>query len=110
MQGPAGPRGHAGQIELVTCKSLANGKRKHKKTVQKCVTKLTSSPVTFRSTGARIAAVLSRGKVLYATGSAIYSGKQTKLLLTTPHNIGKGSYTLTLKHGRQRQRETITIA
>ena len=56
-----------------------------------------------------IAAVLSRGKVVYATGSAIGLRKKTKLLLTPPHSIGKGSYTLTLRHERNRQRETITV-
>ena len=109
-QGPAGPQGPAGRIELVTCKSVTTGKGKHRKTVQKCTTKLTSSPVRFTTAGASIAAVLSRGKIIYATGSAIDSGKRTKLLLSPRRNIGKGSYTLTLTHGRKRQRETITIA
>jgi hypothetical protein len=59
--------------------------------------------------GAAIAAVLSRGKIVYATGSAIKSGKQTKLLLTPRRNVGKGTYMLTLTHGRSRHRETVTI-
>jgi hypothetical protein len=108
-QGPAGPSGPAGQIELVTCKAVARGEGKHKKTVQDCTAKLTSSPVTFTSTGARIKAALSRGKFVYATGSAIKAGKRCQLLLTPRRHIAKGSYTLTLAHGRRRQRETLTI-
>jgi hypothetical protein len=53
--------------------------------------------------------VLSRGKIVYATGSAVVSGKHTKLLLTPRRSIGNGTYTLTLTHGHKRRRETITI-
>jgi hypothetical protein len=109
-QGPAGSRGPAGQIELVTCKSITVGKGKHKRSARKCTTKLTSSPVTITTTGAPVAAVLSRGDVVYATGSAISAGNDTALLLRPRHKLGKGSYTLTLTHGRKRRRETITIA
>jgi hypothetical protein len=112
-QGPAGAtgaQGPAGQVELVTCTLLTMGKGKHKKTVQKCTSKLTSSPVKFTTAGTAITAALSRGKILYATGSAIDSGKQTKLLLLRPRRtIAKGSYTLTLTRGRKRRSETITI-
>jgi hypothetical protein len=111
-QGPAGTngaQGPAGQVELVTCTPLTTGKGKHKKTVQKCTSKLTSSPVKFTTAGTAMTADLSRGKVLYATGSAIDSGRQTRLLLSPRRSIAKGSYTLTLTHGRKRQSETITI-
>ncbi len=108
--GPAGPAGKNGEVELVTCKAVTKGKVKHKKTIEKCTTTLTSSPVTITTAGASITAVLSQGKIVYATGSAIGSGKQTKLLLTPRHNIGRGTYTLTLISGRKRQHETITIA
>jgi Glycine rich protein/Abnormal spindle-like microcephaly-assoc'd, ASPM-SPD-2-Hydin len=107
--GATGRRGPAGEIELVTCKPVTKGKGKHKKTVQKCSTKLTSSPVKFTTAGDLIAAVLSRGDIVYAKGSAVRAGKQTKLLLTPLHTIRKGSYALTLTHGRNRQHETITI-
>lgn len=68
-----------------------------------------SSPVTITTTGASIAAALSRGKVVYASGSATVSGKHTKLLLTLHRSIVKGNYTLTLTRGRKRQHEIITI-
>jgi streptogramin lyase len=108
--GTAGAQGPAGQVELVTCTPVTTGKGKHKKTVQRCTSKLTSSPVKFTTVGTAIAADLSRGKVLYATGSAIDSGRQTRLLLSPRRTIAKGSYTLTLTHGRKRRSETITIA
>ncbi|MGA8746199.1 MAG: hypothetical protein WB507_10080 [Solirubrobacterales bacterium] len=79
---------------------------RHKKVAQKCIAKLTGSPVRITS---RVAATLSRDKVIYATGSAIVSVKKTTLLLTQRRRIGKGSYTLTLTHGHKRQHETITI-
>ena len=95
------------------CKSVTTGtgnnKNKNKKTIQKCTIKLTSSPVTITTTGASIAAVLSRAKVVYATGSATKTGTQTKLLLTPRRQIAKGIYTLTLTHGHKHQHETITI-
>jgi hypothetical protein len=118
LQGPAGPKGVAGlqgpagkngEVELVTCKAVTTGTGKNKKTVQQCTIKLTSSPITITTAGASIAAVLSRGKVIYATGSATKSGRGTKLLLTLGRHIGKGNYTLTLTHGPERLRETITI-
>ncbi len=108
--GTAGPSGPAGEVEIVTCKSVTTGKAKHKKTLQKCATKLTSSPVTFTTTRGLAAAVLSRGDVVYATGSAIRLGTRSQLLLRPLHAISAGRYLLTLTHGREHQRETITIA
>jgi hypothetical protein len=107
--GPAGPAGKNGEIELVTCTTVTKNVKGKKTTSQKCTTKLTSAPAAITTTGASIAAVLSRGKVVYATGSAVVSGKHTKLLLTPRHNVGEGSYTLTLTHGPERLRETIRI-
>jgi hypothetical protein len=107
--GATGPRGPAGEIELVTCKAVTKGKGKHKKTTQKCTTKLTSKPVKFKTAADVSTAVLSRGAVVYATGSAIRAGKRTKLLLTPRRKIRDGSYTLKLTHRRDHQRETITI-
>jgi CSLREA domain-containing protein len=103
-----GARGPAGavRVEIMTCKSGKTGKGRHRRTVQTCTAKLAGSPVKF--TGA-LAAVLARGKAVYATGSAIRRGRTTTLLLTPRRNIVRGSYTLTLTRGRHRQRETITI-
>ena len=107
--GANGAQGPAGQIELVTCKAVTTGKGTHRKTVQKCATKRTSSPITFTTTGTRVVATLSREHVVYATGAAVSSGRQTQLLLSPRHHIGRGSYTLTLTRERKQQREAITI-
>jgi len=108
-QGATGPQGPAGKVELVTCKSVTTGTGKKKKTVQKCTTKLTSSPVKFTTSGVATSAVLSRGRVVYATGTATRSGNRTRLLLTPRRRVSKGRYTLTLTRGHSHQRETITI-
>jgi virginiamycin B lyase len=108
-RGKTGARGPTGKIELVTCKPVTKGKGKHKKTTQKCTTKLTSKPVKFKTAGDVSSAVLLRGDVVYATGSASRAGKNTKLLLTPLRKLRDGSYTLKLTHGHVRQRETITI-
>jgi hypothetical protein len=107
--GPAGPQGPAGQVELVTCKSVTTGTGKKKKTVQRCTTKLTSSPVKFTTTGAATSAVLSRGGVIYATGTATRSGNRTRLLLSPRRQVGRGHYTLTLTRHHKHQHETVTI-
>jgi hypothetical protein len=107
--GATGPQGPAGQVELVMCKSTVTGKGKHKKTVQKCTTEMKSSPVKFTTAGAAIAAVLSRGKVIYATGSAVASRGTSELLMTPRRRIVRGTYTLTLGPGIKRQRESIAI-
>jgi hypothetical protein len=104
--GAAGPAGPAGKIELVTCRSV----KTQGKTVKKCSTSLTSKPVQFTTSEAVRTATLSRGDVIYATGSAILAGKRAKLLLTPLRNMKKGRYTLTLTRGHNRHRETITIS
>jgi hypothetical protein len=56
------------------------------------------------------AAVLSRGGIVYATGTATRTGNQTRLLLTPRRRVVKGRYTLTLTRRQRRQRETVTIS
>ena len=109
-QGAAGPQGPAGRVELVICKSVTTGTGKKKKNVQKCTTRLTSSPVKFTTAGAVSIAVLSRGGVVYASGTAKRSGSVTRLLLVAQRPLVKGGrYTLTLTGGHRHRRETITI-
>lgn len=107
-QGPAGPQGPAGQIELVSCKAVTTGKGKRKKILQQCSTKLASSPVTITTAGASIAAMLSRGGVVYATGSDSHSNTRPNWCWAR-RRIGRGSYTLTLTHKQRRTHEMITI-
>jgi len=53
--------------------------------------------------------VLTRGNIVYATGSALESGKHSRLLLSPRYKLARGIYTLKLTHGRSQQRESITI-
>jgi hypothetical protein len=108
--GATGPTGPAGQIELVTCKSVTTGKGKHKKTTEKCTTKLTSKPIKFKTSERLATASLSRGNTVYAVGTATSTGKHTSLELLPLRTLRKGSYTLALTRGRTRRRETVTIA
>jgi hypothetical protein len=102
--GAPGPRGPAGQIELITCVSSAKTVKVHgkpKKTTQKtCTTKIVSSPVKFTMAIAR--ARLSRGRVTYATGTAILRHGTQRLLLHALRPLRAKHYTLTLtqRHGK----------
>jgi hypothetical protein len=79
--------------------------------VQRCTTVSTgSTPASITNTGASLAAVLSRGKTVYATGLLIGTRKRSQLMMTPRRTIVRGHYTLTLKNGREHLRETITIA
>jgi Glycine rich protein len=91
--GPPGPVGAAGKIELVVCKKVAT-KGKHS-TSERCRTKLISGRVTFKTTHT-IRVSLSRGGVVYATGTATTTDRHTRLLLQANRRIGAGRYTLTL--------------
>jgi hypothetical protein len=94
---------------LVTCKAVTSGNGKHKKTVQQCTTRLTSSPVKFTAGGASAAAVISRRGRVYARGTAAIAHGQTRLLLGPHPAIERGVYELTLSSGPLHVREAITI-
>jgi hypothetical protein len=111
VNGTKGDTGPAGQIELVTCTTTTKTVKRHKHTQKKCTTKLVTGPVTFSATARASSASLSRGRALYATGTARRNGTKLVLtLLTARRRLTQGRYTLTLSHGRKHQRETITIA
>src|SRR6202044_2066818 len=71
--GPVGPAGPAGKVELVTCKT-AKGK-------QHCTTKLVPATVKFTAAGSAARATLSRGGVVFASGSAHPARKHMSLRL-----------------------------
>lgn len=120
MQGPQGP---AGKVELVTCKTViktvkkkVRGKtRKVTVTQQVCTTRLVSGTVKFTTTGASYGATVSRGRVIYASGTGVATGSgRWHLVLGDVRPIRAGHYTLTLQGRRGRrsitQRVQITIA
>lgn len=121
-QGPQGPRGQqgpAGQVELVSCRTVrrtvtkrVHGKpKKVKITSHVCKTKTVSGPVKFTTAISR--AVLTRGRVVYATGIAEGAMDHPKIALTTRRKLQAGRYTLTLRwtrgHTTRTTRETITL-
>jgi hypothetical protein len=101
-KGATGTRGPAGRIELVTCTTVkVRGKSK-----QHCTTKLTSKPVKFKTARA----TLSRGRVIYARGTASLRHGSEKLSLRDIKRLKAGRYTLTLTYGHRTTHTTITIA
>jgi hypothetical protein len=93
----------------VTCKTVtAHGKQK-----QQCTTKVVSGVVKFKN-GAADRATLSRGRVVFATGTSVSMGHgRTQLLLRYRRVLRPGRYTLTIKsrygRGWRTSRQTITI-
>jgi hypothetical protein len=108
MRGPAGargPKGAPGKIELVTCRTVTRYVRRHGRKVRvshkQCNAKLVSGPIKFKVADATVKAVISRGHVVYATGTGVAVGRtRSQLLLTERHTIRPGRYTLTLTRPR----------
>jgi hypothetical protein len=94
--GATGPQGPAGVVQLVACKTVTKIVKGKKKTSQACTTKTLTGPVKF-TTAAVARAVLSRGRVIYATGIATRGAEQPQLALTSPHALRPGRYTLTVR-------------
>jgi hypothetical protein len=94
-RGPAGGRGPAGRVRLVTCRTVTRTVRRHGKqhrvTRRKCTTKVISGGASFTTT--RADAMLTRGNVLYATGSAWHG----RLVLHARRTVRRGHYVLTLR-------------
>jgi hypothetical protein len=82
--------GPAGEIELVTCKTVTTTANEHKVTRRRSTAKLVSGTVTFTTTPAR--ATLTRAGEIYATGTA----DLTRLVLHTRRAMTPGGYLLTL--------------
>lgn len=74
QQGLPGPQGPAGGIELVTCTRIARKGKGGQHAQMKCRARLVTGPVKFTAAGATTTAVLSRGKLVYATGSLLGTG------------------------------------
>lgn len=102
-QGPAGPQGAPGQIMLVSCTTAKKKVKGHRVPRRKCTTKLISGVATFTTTPT--AARLTRGRTVYATGSAwLYA-----ITLDASRPVGPGRYALTLRRGGVTTRQSIVI-
>jgi hypothetical protein len=120
--GARGSAGSPGKVELITCKTttktvtkkVKGKKRKVKRKVQKCIGKLVSGTVRFTVTAASGRATISRGRVVYATGTSLpIGGGRSLLRLSEQRTLEQGRYTLTVRarHSRRwsTRRATITI-
>jgi hypothetical protein len=109
VTGSGGPASQGSALEVMDCELRAVGRDSDKHTVARCTTRPTGSIATITTVGVSHIAVLSRGNVIYATGSAVGFDRRLRLLLTPRRRIGDGSYLLTLTRGRKREHVTITI-
>jgi hypothetical protein len=118
--GARGPAGKNGLVELVTCKTVTrtviktiHGKHtKVKVRKQVCTTKTVTGPVKF-TTASAARAVLSRGRVIYATGIAGLSATHPEMILSAARRLRPGRYTLTRRWTTGRtnhtRRQTIML-
>ena len=102
-RGPTGPSGASGKVELVTCTTI----KVHGKTRKKCTAKLVSGTVKFTTATAR--ATLSRGHMVYATGTAVRWHGAERLSLRIRRRLTPGRYTLTVTEGSARHLSTLVI-
>ncbi|MBV9367881.1 MAG: choice-of-anchor D domain-containing protein [Solirubrobacterales bacterium] len=120
--GPRGPAGPPGTVVLVTCKSLtktvakllSGTKHKVREKVQKCTGRRVGSTVKVTVSVPSGRAMISRGRVVYATGKSLtIGGGRWLLLLTEQRGLKPGRYTLTVRSrhkGRwSTRRGTITL-
>ena len=110
--GPPGPAGAPGRVQLITCTTstktiIRKGKSgtHHKVRVRhrSCKGRLVSGPVRFVLDGNHARASLSRGRIVYATGSGRTSAHGSlRLVLNQLRPVTPGRYTLTLRVHRAR--------
>ncbi len=104
--GAPGPTGAGVVIEHFSCHII----RRHRgHAMRRCTTKLSYSLMPALGAGSHLGATLSRGHVLYASGSAVERDGVPALLLESRRKTGNGRYELTLTHGRTRQVMPITL-
>jgi len=100
----AGPQGAPGQIMLVSCTTAKKKVKGQRVTRRKCTTRLISGVATFTTTPT--AARLTRGRVVYAAGSAwLYY-----VTLDASRRITPGRYTLTLRRGGTTTRQAVVVS
>jgi hypothetical protein len=96
----------------VRCTTTTKTVKRHGKpkrtSVQKCTTKLVSSPAKFTAASAR--ATISRGSLVVATGTATIRHGTVRLQLSAADHLRPGRYTLTLIDRHHRTQTTIIVA
>ncbi len=119
--GPRGPAGAAGTLVLVTCKTVtktvektvSGKKHKVREKVQNCTGRRVGGTVKVTVSVGSGRATISRGRVVYATGTSLtIGGGRWLLLLTEQQGLERGRYTLTLRsrHNGRSSTRRATIA
>ena len=110
VAGATGPRGPAGDIELVTCKAVKVRKHHRTTTKTKCTGKLVSGPVRFTVTGHAVHATLDRAGATVASGTLMVGGASDVGLMSVTGKLRPGDYQLRLwRHGRVTGRQTVLV-
>jgi hypothetical protein len=90
--GATGPPGPAGKVELVTCTQTTKQVKGHKHTHTTCKGRLASGTVNLKAGGAFSRTTVTRGGVVYATGSAVSLGDgRVQLVLPDRRPLRKGT-------------------
>jgi len=79
----------------VTCKTVTKKVKGRPHTVRKCTGKLVSGTVKFTTSES---ATVSRGHLIYATGTKVQLRRRTELILVPRRRMRPGRYTLTSRH------------
>lgn len=106
------PQEATDQFELVTCRRPARPKAHaaHKVELQRCTARRFTRSVTFTPGHAAARAMITRGRVVYAAGSAISSGtRRWQLRIHKLRALRPGVYTLTLGTGHGARRVVLTV-
>jgi hypothetical protein len=65
--------------------------------------------VKFTAAALKLAATISRGRLIYATGFELGTGKLIRLAVTPRRKLTSGSYTLTVLRDHRRLVQAIAI-
>jgi centrosomal CEP192-like protein len=103
--GPTGSRGPAGQVEVITCRTVTvtagNGRHRHKVKRRRCQGKLSSGTVRFTTS-----AVLVRSGRVIATGTV----SRSEIELRSARAIAAGRATLRYRVARGLRSVAVTVA
>ncbi len=106
------PQGAVEEFELVTCRPAAKPEAHaaHTAKLQHCTARPLTRSVRFAPGRAIARATISRGRVVYAAGSAISSGtRRWQLRIHKLRALRPGAYTLTLGTGHGARRMLLTV-
>ncbi|MBV9803025.1 MAG: choice-of-anchor D domain-containing protein [Solirubrobacterales bacterium] len=110
--GSTAPQGAWDQFVLVTCRPAAKPRTRAAHTVelQRCTGRRLTRSVNLAPDQVTAQATISRGRVVYAAGSAISSGaRRWQLRIHRLRALRPGVYTLTLGTGRGARRLMLTV-